>query len=80
MVGAEGSCQLFFTSLVPWKKLVPIPLSKKKKKKRKKVSANEKHTRGGGEGIGGRGGWSSVMDDRGKGAEMSASLYILALP
>ena len=55
-MGAEGSCQLFFTSLVPWKKLVPIPLSNKKKKERKKGSANEKHTRGGGEGIGG-GGW-----------------------
>lgn len=41
VVGAEGSCQLFFLKcLVPWKKNVPILIPKKKKK-----SANEKRIR-----------------------------------
>lgn len=78
--GGGGQLSAFFYEPRALEKISSNPPIQKKKKKRKKVSANENHTRGGGEGIGGRGGWSSVMDDRGKGAEMSASLYILALP
>ena len=63
--GGGGQLSAFFYEPRALEKISSNPPIQKKKE-RKKVSANEKHTRGGGEGIGGRGGWLSVMDDRGK--------------